>query len=295
MRTLLILCMLAACASASAQIRVGIRLEHPTVLQYEPIRAFITVYNDSDEPLAMSQIDGTNNFTLEMSVSDASGANLMTAARPPSWESLRVAPDSKQTLMCDVSQWFDIVSSQYYVVTVQGTFRNDRFESNRAMLKVVPGIEMVSVDQAVDGYRDRMRHYSLRYWKRDSFEHLFLCVSEPGRQTTWGVFDLGTLIRFNKPTLDISRSGDVKVIHQSARQRFTHSLFKSELNEVRFVDQTYHLSGGEPYPKPKLAGAETGTATRAEVKVGDETGEEAPAEAPVEVPAQADGKSQETK
>jgi hypothetical protein len=95
---------------------------------------------------------------------------------------------------------------------------------------------------------------------------LFLTIVESASGMSYGVFDLGLLVRVSAPTVMVEGSDRVKVNHQSGPDRYTKTVFESRLDSVRFIDQTYHLANGDPYPvrgaKPEATDAEPAAATK---------------------------------
>lgn len=244
-------CLLLAPASARSQIRLGLRAEHTSVLQFEAVRVFITIYNDSADLLVADPSPKVANFVLRPLVIARDGRPAALVGKAPFLRRLRVMPDREEVVMREMSAWCDMVRTGRYLMTVLGTWKGGTYESNQAMVTVVPGLQLTSLEKPLTGYDDRTRRYSLRYWKRGRWEHLFLRVDQLEDSMNYGVFELGPLLRLVKPTLEVDRGGNIKTVHQSGPDCFTRSVFKSEPTEVRFINQTYHLADGRPYPKAR--------------------------------------------
>ena len=162
--------------------------------------------------------------------------------------------------MKEVGDWHRLTRPGTYTIRVEAKFAGRVYESNPVTLPVVTGLVLAETQQVLPGYPDRQRRYGLRYWKRDGHEHLFLRVDETVAGVNWnyGSVDLGRLVRFFQPTLSVDREGRVRVVHQSGRDRMTRSFFKSDPDQLRFVNQTHHLPTGEPYPGLRLDEGERG-------------------------------------
>jgi hypothetical protein len=75
-----------------------------------------------------------------------------------------------------------------------------------------------------------------------------MCVDEDEGKTSYGVFPLGGLIRVAKPTIEVDRKGNIRVVHQLNRDCFIRSEFESNQDGVFFLDQSYLGVDGKPYP-----------------------------------------------
>ncbi len=116
-----------------------------------------------------------------------------------------------------------------------------RYEGQLRAFSVVPGMKVASALQMfknVDGLR---REFELLSWSRKNTEHLFLTAHDDGPEPRkWATTDLGSLMRFRKPTLSVLETGEVIVIHCYDRDRFRRSEFWSlpdalELHKSEFV------------------------------------------------------------
>jgi len=161
---------------------------------------------------------------------------------------MTINPGEKQDFITDITLRYDLAAVGRYVVRAVVVVGTTRYESNAVVIDVVRGIEITSVTKSVSGYSDRSRRYVLRYWARNQYEFLFLCVEEDGGRTSYGVFSLGPVIRVAKPVLEVDRAGNITVIHQATRMTFLHSKFEATPDGVFFVDQTYRTADGKPYP-----------------------------------------------
>lgn len=248
----IILCMisfLAVTKQLDAQVRIGLRMENETVLQYETIRAFITVYNDSQQTLVIDKDYG--DFRLVPFLTNSSNEPESLINKKPICSELRVKAGQKEVILVDINKWYDFSHMGRYSLEIQGLWKGVKFISNIVSIDVVGGFELTSVDKNLSGYTDKIRHYSLRYWTRRKSEHLFLRVDEPANRMHYGVYDLGRVIRFFKPILKVDADDNVKIIHQIGKDCYKKTVFASTPLGVTFVDQSYHLENGAPYPYMK--------------------------------------------
>lgn len=232
---------------AIGELYVGLKLEHSSVLQFEPAVAFISIYNDSEIPFVLDEDALDNNTHVSFMIERKPDKPVARINTEPFIRKLKLMPNETREILVDISLLYDIGSEGRYIVAAKIDWHGKMFESNKAVIDIVRGIEIATVSKNVPGYPELIRKYSLRYWGRDNSEYLFLCVDEEEIGTNYGVFKLGRLVRVFKPVIEVDRAGNVKVLHQSERNCYTRSIFKSSLAGVQFIDQTYHLPDGEPY------------------------------------------------
>ena len=243
--TVLSLVMLLACAwSARGQVHLVVRPEHDAVLQHERTRLFVTVRNDSGLSILMDTRNPRNTVHFEVLVTKNRGTRLKPRSSRPLVNRLFLEPDESEELMIDLTDGFDLSAMGHYQIRASLTFEGRTYTSARVVIDVVNGMEVAKVRRVVAGYADLTREYSLRYWRRDMIEQLFLRVDEPSTETNYGVFGLGPLLRVATPQVTVDSDGTIVVIHQSGPDRYTRSTLRSERNSVLFVDQTFHRRDG---------------------------------------------------
>ena len=244
---------------ALAQLELSLKLEHPSLLRFEPMNAFLTIHNDWAEPFVIDTETESNVAKVTFTMTRQNQRAVPRIEDRPFVRKLRLLPDEKRDLVLDLSEWFEVTPMGRYLVEASVVWGAQRFDSGCVMVEVVRGIEITQVTKSLPGTPPRVRTYSLRYWPRGKTERLFISIDEESSNLNYGVFELGPVVRVYRPVLDVGRDGLVKVIHQSGVDCYTRSVFRSLRGGVRFMDQTYHLSSGDPYPR-KSAGDEGGAA-----------------------------------
>ncbi len=237
-----------------AQIRVNVEVEHESVLPNEPVSVIVTMVNDADTPLVF----GEDNYNAQMILMLERGVRrteerIADTTRPVKRHMI-VMPGETHRELFELTSLFNMHEQRTYRVHVVIEHEDLRYRSRDRVFEVANGVELHSAVHPVPGYRDRRLTYSLRYWRRNQSEHLFLVVSDEANDIAYGSFDLGRLVRFRNPTLRYDRSGQIMVIHQSGRERFTRSLFAISGEGVDFVEQEHFLSDGTVYPFERPVG-----------------------------------------
>ena len=221
-----------ACAD---DLQVALRFEYRTVLQFEPLFAFVTLRNRGVRPFVVPAREGQAGirFRIENNRGEPVGRLYDDAVVREAW----IDPGTDHLFMRDLTRWYDLRSTGPYVITALVDWGGRTYHSGRLMVDVVPGISILGAERRVAGLPDRMRTYSLRYWPRAGAEQLFLRVDEPATGMNFGVFLLGPLVRVEQPELSFETTGRVVVLHQSDVATFTRSILLSTPDQVRFIEQ----------------------------------------------------------
>jgi hypothetical protein len=233
---------------ASADLAIKLKLEHTSLLQFESVNAFVTIHNDSDETVFMGTNEADGNARIQFVIEKGKDDIAHRINQRPIITSFKIKPGETWETVRDISTWYNLRAMGRYMVKAIVYVNGRGWESNTEMIDVVGGLEIASTSKSLSGYDDMPLTYALRYWSRDGGEFLFLRVDDEKTGTNIGVVQLGRLIRVSKPVLDVDRNGNVIVCHQCGPDCYMWSSFKSTRNGLVFVDQTYHLPNGDPYP-----------------------------------------------
>ncbi len=247
--TVAILCVaaLTVAGNVNAEVHVSLRLEHRTTLKFEPVRAFISFFNDSDYAYIVSNKDIARASRFAIEVRRGADGSLVARKSAPI-EYLYLMPDEREDIMLDLTEHYAMSAMGRYTITAVTGHHGESFQSKQRLLDIVSGIEVAKAVRSVPNYPGRLRTFSLRKWTRGEGSHLFLAVDETKSGYNYGVYDLGQMIQAVTPKVRADRGGNVTIVHQCAPNCFTRTVFRSTSDEVSLVDQTYHLPNGEPYP-----------------------------------------------
>lgn len=250
MLTALVAMLAWAAPQAQAQVRLLLRFEHASYLQFETVNAYVSIYNDADQPLCIG--NGSSNLFSELS--------FMIGQQRDDWldkrkagavlEGLVLEPGEQRDVAIDISRPYDLSAMGRY--QVQAILRDKgavTAVSPQESVEIVRGIEIERVERAVPGFPDRLRTYSVRYWRRNRFEYAFLSVDEDPGRVNYGVYQLGKIVRTERPTILVERDGKVTVRHLCAPDSVIRTVFMSEEDGMRFVDQRYENLDGTPFPE----------------------------------------------
>lgn len=242
---LTVLLFFAGCLVSSAQIQVELKLQHKSYLQFEQMIAVVKIYNDTSLTLTLDAEKTAQPSGLQFIVQKDMKEEVPKRNLLPMVDYLELKPGQSKEYMFDLNLWYTMQDAMRYAVHAQVYSGENKWNSNRLLIDVVNGLEITSVSKAIPGYTDRIRKFTLKYLTRDKNEHLFLKADEEAAGLVF-VYPLGQLIRVQAPTLEVDRRGLVTVSHQAGRDRYVKSIFQSDENSVRFVDQQYFDSQGNP-------------------------------------------------
>jgi len=236
-------------AAAVGQVRLGVDVEHESVLENEPVIATVAIGNDADTPMVFGPDSYNARLTIVLRRGVRRTEELPADAMRQLDRRIIVLPGEVHREVVELSSLYPMHEQRSYRVSVRVEHEDIAYSSRERVFDIVSGIEIASAVYPVPGYRDRKLAYSLRYWRRRQSEHLFLVVNDRTAGIAYGTFDLGRVIRFWPPVLRYDHAGRISVIHQSGRERFTRSLFEVSGEGVDFIRQDHTLPDGSPYPQ----------------------------------------------
>lgn len=110
-----------------------------------------------------------------------------------------------------------------------------RYEGAMRAFDVVDGIKLTGAMQMFANRPGLQREFDILYWNRNHSEHLFLAARDAGSSDrAWETFDLGAVLRIDRPTVSILPRGEVVVLHRLNRDQFVRSEFWSLPEELEF-------------------------------------------------------------
>ena len=255
--------LLTAAATAEAQVEVRCRLTHASTLQFEPVRAVVTVNNQAGKALLFGSAgNATLRFLVERKpgypVGRLSEDDVAAGWLVPAWQTRRIE--------VPVSKFHDIRRTGPYSLRARINTGGQHASSAKMLLDVVPGLLLKELRVAGAGDGDN-RLYSLRVLTRDRGDELFLRIEDPVEQVCYAVHGLGrSIARRFPPQLRGDAQGRIHVLHQSSPTRVTHTWATAD---GRSVEQAFHASVGAP--AQLVRGANGGITVRGGAETMDDT------------------------
>ena len=256
---LVLCCLFAAPVDLFAQFNISSRLQHARVLQYEPVVATVVVKNLTGREVTVGPGQELEVFfRIETRpgyyVDPRDGGVLL--------EPFTLAPRQERSVVVDLLRAYPLQFTGPYTIRVYLQFGETTLAGKKQYLDVLPGFQLDSVKLLRGGELSDTVDGSLLMLDRGSREHLFLRFDDPGGNVCLGVYDLGPVIQFDPPRIQLDGRGFVHVLHQSAPTRYTHSVHSDEgrpLSKkfytkgdgpIRFIaasDNSLKVSGALPY------------------------------------------------
>lgn len=241
-----LLCVALGVGEAPAQFSAGFDLEFTTLLQGEPVRARITLTNDTVDSVVVGRnVEGGQRVDMEFRITRKDEDSPRRLASEPLVAGLELDPGEGMTFDTDLTSLYDLFPAGQYRVSLIWTADGRTMEAAARIVEIVGGIELKRVKREVPGAGPRS--YSLRYWSRNNRESLFLRAESADGRVQYGVFELGELVRVYEPTLSIDRHGTLVVTHQVGAEQFRRTEFKSTARGVQFIKWSDMGESGEPF------------------------------------------------
>lgn len=224
--------------AASGQLEVRWNLAHSCVALLGPMEAQVRVTNLTGEELVFGP-DG--NASLAFWIDDGHGGWMPGNGRSVLRHEVRVPNGATGNMSVDISDGYTLLEARPYMVAPVVDFEGSRFTGTRRALEVQPGMIVAELKTGLAS-RGTDREASFRQIHRDGSWVAFFRLDAPSAAQCLGVYELGNLIHFVPPALMVDAEGNWHTLHQSAPDRFMHSVFTSDGSPV--VREVYLAQAG---------------------------------------------------
>ncbi|MCX6995961.1 MAG: hypothetical protein NTV49_02485 [Kiritimatiellaeota bacterium] len=238
-----------ASSAARAQIEVYLRVPHRQYLLGEPITTEVEVRNQTGAPLIF---DGTNR-NARFAFDIESDADTLRSAKAAPKANTTIIPAGQTALRrVELQSACDLRNPGLYKVRAGVEWGENNYYSARSHVTLIPGPEVAQQVFSRPG-TDAPVKCSLRVLSRNDYDlreqRLFFCVENKVTGARESVADLGTLLRSYDPLMQRDAAGRMHILHNSAPNRFTHSLvsaggqllsqehFASDLQTPQMINQ----------------------------------------------------------
>ncbi len=220
------------CAMPShAQVEIRWDLEHIRTVLMEPIIATVRIDNYTGETLNLSP---GGNAHLGFDVEDRPTSMVPTTGRPLIREPLEIPSGEAREIVVNLLDTYRVLYGQSYMLTPFLEFDGMRFFGKRLSLEVQPGLELLKREYGLRS-ADNARTVSFRLIHRGRTDHLFFRVDNPVNGYCLGVYDLGPVIRFFTPSLQVDAQGTFHLLHQTAPDRFRYTVYDYDAKPVTLM------------------------------------------------------------
>ncbi len=233
--------MAAACARGQS-VELSVRLAHGEFVVGEPASLVVRLTNRGAMPIVIDDHESYRENRLVLELSGVGRHGLVEPLRPDNMVSdLMLAQDETFTHEIDLSMWYPLLPEGRHFVTAVLFHNGRRYESDRRLFDVVPGLELARLTTAVPGQPGRERLFTLVYLAREQREFVFLRSVDMPQGQVWATLRLGPIVRMTPPRLAVDPAGTILVRHQATRNRFQVTRIRSEADGLRVLDEQQEL------------------------------------------------------
>lgn len=208
---------------SAGQVEVRCRLPAMQTLLHAPLRAQVTVLNNSGQVLLLD--GGRLGADLRMEVERADGRILPPLSPRPLAEGVEIMSGETRSFEIDLMSLFALHACGSYKIRAVVDLGRMQSASADATLAVVRGFELARLRAGVAGDVDALRSYALEYLQTAQGENLYLRIEDEKTKTVYGVFDLGALVRTRTPELVLDEATNIHVLFQSKNMVLVHASF----------------------------------------------------------------------
>jgi len=218
---LLTVALLLCVTGVQAQVEINWALEHRRTVLMEPIMATVRIINYTGIELDLTP---GGNAHLYFDVEDQPTSPVPRTGQPLVREAAPIPSGETHDIVVNLLDAYRILYGQSYMLTPFIEVDGMRFFGKRGSLEVQPGLELLQRNYGMRSL-GTSREVSLRLIHRDRIDHLFFRIDNSENGYCLGVYDLGSIIRFFTPRLELDAENVFHVLQQSTPDRFRYSSF----------------------------------------------------------------------
>jgi hypothetical protein len=225
-------------ASAMAQlVGIDLRMQYPSYVTGEPIVAHLKLENHGVQPLVVSDHEAFKDNRVFFEIRRSGDQPLPLMRDSKILADIDLEYGEAMEVKLDLGEWYALLTPDRYYVTAVLVHNNRRYDSEKRVFDVVPGIELARLTQIIRGRSPIERTFTLVYWARGARQDVFLkIVDQPGDEI-WSTMGLGSIVRIKKPELKLEDETTITVYHQASRDVLLTSLIRSTAEGPVLVGQ----------------------------------------------------------
>lgn len=238
---LAVMCMASAWVHGQS-VELTVRVAHGAFVTGEPASIVVRLTNRGATPIVIDDHELYRDNRLVLALSGASRHGVVEPLRPDSIVAdLMLAQDETFTQEIALADWYPLLPEGRHYVTAVLFHNGRRYESDRRLFDVVPGLELARLSTAAPGQPGRERLFKLVYLARDQREFVFLRSEDAPQKRVWTTLRLGPIVRLTPPSLAADPAGTILVRHQATRNRFQVTRIRSEADGLRVLNEQQEL------------------------------------------------------
>jgi len=221
-------------AAAISEIKVDLTFSGSDFVSGERVRAVIDIANSSPDKVSVGYSNSKDALFVEVFRSGDMG-QLTCTTKTPFVSRFKVETGEGQKLETFLADHYGLAESNRYLARPVLVHRGVRYEGQFRAFDVVDGVHLVSAMQMFANRQGLQREFEAVYWNRNGAEHIFLKARDAGPGgRRWYTRNLGPILRIDKPSISILKTGEVIVLHRLNQDQFVRSEFWSLPDALEF-------------------------------------------------------------
>ncbi len=239
------LVLLAASAVRAQSLGFAVEMKHPAYVVGEPVLAAVTIENHGFRPVNITNFGPFKENRLFFEISRTPQVYLKQRREGKIITELELEKDEGSTCGVNLSEWYNLLSPGSYRIRAVLILGNERYESPMTGFDIVPGIELATATQYLQGRPPIERTLLLVYWSRGGKDVAFLRAWDANGRT-YGTIEIGSLLRNRKPVLQKVNETTYYVHRQVTSDALQRAEIISDASGVSLTEQQVGIDPAVP-------------------------------------------------
>lgn len=201
------------------QLELSFMPPHERQVLLEPVEVKLTIANKGGRDVVLQP----NHLGCRI-VQEPAGL-LINQEKPLLKEALTIPARDSVKLKLNLLDHYELQHVGSYTLKIWAQSGERIFNTQRTFFDVLNGSEMASVLTSPPGSPDAVRHFSLISMTREGNDRIFLRIDRKGEGSTYGVFEIGTIIRVEQPLMKVDPVGRVHLLHLEQPRQYVYNIF----------------------------------------------------------------------
>ncbi len=237
--------LVAASAARAQSLGFEVEMKHPSYVVGEPVLAAVTIENHGFRPVNITDFGPFKENRLFFEISQTPQVYLKQRREGKILAELELEKDEGTTCGVNLSDWYNLLSPGAYRIRAVLILGNQRYESPTTSFDIVPGIELATATQFLQGRPPIERTLLLVYWSRHGRDVAFLRAWDASGKI-YGTIEIGSLIRNRKPVLQRVDDTTYYVHRQVTSDALQRAEIISDVSGVSLKEQLLAVDSAVP-------------------------------------------------
>ena len=220
--------------AAISEIKVDLKLDASDYVLGERIRGVVNVMNSSPDKISYGYSNSEDRFFIEV-FRASDHESIEKTSKGPFVANFMINSGEGQKLETFIGDHFPLLKPSRYIAKPVLVHAGMRYEGQLRAFDIVEGVKLGGAMQMFSNCKGLQREFELVFWSRGRSEHLFLKAQDAGiSHKRWQTWDLGSILRIDKPTISVLPRGEIMVLHRLNQDQFVRSELWSTRNDLVF-------------------------------------------------------------